>query len=177
MPKAARHLLQFTALTPTFRNGVSLAVGDVNNDGLAEIVVGAGPSGNSQVQVFDSTLGKLQKQFQAFTTNTTAAVRLAAIDPDGAGVDGIYAVQASGGASHQVKLFDPLGAVAGRFLHRKSARLRRRVRFGLMPVGASTSGAASSIFNQRQPLPIHGRSRWPMRAGSTAPKKALSWPA
>ena len=102
-------LLQFTALTPAFRNGVSLAVGDVNNDGLAEIVVGAGPSGNSQVQVFDATLGKLQKQFQAFTTNTTAAVRLAAIDPDGAGVVGIYAVQASGGTSHQVKLFDPLG--------------------------------------------------------------------
>jgi hypothetical protein len=103
-------LLQINAFTPTFRNGVSLAVGDLNGDGLADIVVGAGPGGNSQVQVYDATIGKLQKQFQAFTTTPTAAVRLAAIDPDGEGIAQIYAVQATGGASHQVKLFDPLGA-------------------------------------------------------------------
>src|SRR5262245_58787118 len=44
---------QFNAFESTFTGGVFVAAGDVNGDGKAEVIVGAGPSGTPRVRVFD----------------------------------------------------------------------------------------------------------------------------
>jgi hypothetical protein len=43
----------FAAFEDTLRNGVYVAVGDVNGDGFAEILAGGGPGGGPRISVFD----------------------------------------------------------------------------------------------------------------------------
>jgi hypothetical protein len=58
-------LAHFLAFDSSFRGGVSLATGDVNGDGRAEIVAGSGPGQPAEVRVFDGD-GKLLYHFAPF---------------------------------------------------------------------------------------------------------------
>ena len=49
-PVAAGRLLR---VPPSFSGGVTLAVDDVNGDGIPDLVVGAGPGGGPEVKVFN----------------------------------------------------------------------------------------------------------------------------
>jgi hypothetical protein len=78
----------FFAFAPTLRNGVYIAGGDMNGDGLAEVVVGAGPGGGPQVMAF-SGAGLLNDQlvpladFFAGDSANRGGVRVAVTDYDG----------------------------------------------------------------------------------------------
>jgi hypothetical protein len=48
-------LASFLAFGPSFQGGVSVAAGDVNGDGRADIIVGAGPGAGPHVEVIDAT--------------------------------------------------------------------------------------------------------------------------
>jgi len=73
------------AYAPTFKGGVSVAAGDLDGDGKAEIVTGAGPGGSPQVRVFSRTGAAIGKPFYAGDVNSKAGVQVGVVDSDGDG--------------------------------------------------------------------------------------------
>jgi hypothetical protein len=112
----------FNAFESSFLNGVSLAAGDADGDGRAEIFVGAGTNGDSRVRMFSRT-GTLKNEFRAYTSgNVDAPLRIAAVDPDGADRVLLFVGQGNDGESHRIRLFDPLtGKKIDEFLERDPA--------------------------------------------------------
>jgi len=70
---------QFFAYGKDFKGGVSVAAGDINGDGIDEIITGAGPGGGPQVRIFDGQ-GINKGQFSAFGNNFRGGVKVAAGD-------------------------------------------------------------------------------------------------
>jgi hypothetical protein len=97
--------LDFFAFDAQFGGGVTVAAGDLNGDGVAEIIVGAGPGGGPIVSVFNGQTGTLQRSFGAFDANFTGGVNVAVGDIDGDGVDDIIVGAGPGGGPH-VRVFN-----------------------------------------------------------------------
>ncbi|MBI4239540.1 S8 family serine peptidase [Candidatus Uhrbacteria bacterium] len=76
---------EFLAFDKRFRGGVSLAVGDVDGDGINEIVVAAGAGGGPHVKIFDS-FGNLKGQFFAYHDSFRGGLRVAVGDVNSDGV-------------------------------------------------------------------------------------------
>jgi hypothetical protein len=80
----ATELLGFFAYAPTFNGGVTVAAGDLDNDGRAEIITGAARDGGPHVKAFSSTGGEVASFF-AFPAAFGNGVRVAARDLTGDG--------------------------------------------------------------------------------------------
>ena len=63
------------AYDPNFSGGVHLAAGDIDGDGVDEIITGAGPGGNPQVRIFDAQ-GSLRSEFLAHDSAYRGGVRV-----------------------------------------------------------------------------------------------------
>jgi ELWxxDGT repeat protein len=98
-------LREFFAYAPVFAGGVSVAVGDVNGDGAADVVTGAGAGGGPHVKVFDGATGAEIHSFFAFDPGLLNGVTVAAGDVDGDGLADIVTGAGPGGGPH-VKVFD-----------------------------------------------------------------------
>jgi hypothetical protein len=107
---------QFLAYHPSFRGGVNIASGDVNGDGIYEIITGAGPGGGPHVRIFDY-LGNVKGQFFAYDKNFRGGVKVMAANVNnltGRVKAEIITGAGPGGGPH-VRIFDYLGNVKGQF--------------------------------------------------------------
>ena len=112
--------LDFLAYGSSFRGGVRVATGDVNLDGMPDIITGAGPGGGPHVRVFDgqdgTPLAGPVGGFMAFDINSRTGIHVAAGDLTGDNrADLVISVDAGG--DPMVRVFDGLdGSLLGEFL-------------------------------------------------------------
>jgi membrane protease YdiL (CAAX protease family) len=98
--------------------GATVASGDIDGDGVSEIIVGGGPHGDkdSAVYIYDNT-GELKETFLAYDPNVHYGVRVASGDVDGDGLDEIITAK---GPAHEndtlVSVYDGRGEVKFSFV-------------------------------------------------------------
>jgi len=92
-------LASFYAYDPAFPGGVSLSVADLDNDGLADIVTGAGPGGGPHIRGFSLASGVPAElaSFYAYDPAFAGGINVAATDMDGDGLIDIVTALGSGG--------------------------------------------------------------------------------
>lgn len=97
-------LADFFAFDPSFTDGVFVACGDVNDDGVDEIIVGTGGGGGALVRVFTLNLGvwAMLSEFTAFDPAPSGGIRVAAGDLDEDGLAEIIVGRGSGPARVRV---------------------------------------------------------------------------
>jgi hypothetical protein len=95
---------QKTVFSAAFLGGVRVARGDVNGDGVPDLIVAAGPGGGPQVKVIDGKSFDTIANFFAFGTGFTGGVYVSAADVNGDGKADII-VGAGAGGGPQVKVF------------------------------------------------------------------------
>ena len=93
--------------TPKYRGGVSIAVGQMNSDGIADLIVGQNSGKGGFVRVFDGSTGAQLTSINPFG-QTRAGVRVAATDLNGDGIAEIIAGSGVRGGS-LVKIYDGVG--------------------------------------------------------------------
>ncbi|MFL5341430.1 MAG: SdrD B-like domain-containing protein [Gemmataceae bacterium] len=95
----------FFAFDSGFTGGVYVGSADVNHDGIADIIVGAGAGGGPHVKVFDGRSGIELFSFFAYNAAFTGGVRVAGGDVNGDGLGDIIVGAGPGGGPH-VQVYD-----------------------------------------------------------------------
>ena len=90
---------------PGFEGPVKVASGDFNNDGIAELVAGAGFGGGPAIAILDSQTGAVMESFFAFDPAFTGGVFVAVQDTNGDGILDIIASAGPGGGP-EVRIFN-----------------------------------------------------------------------
>jgi hypothetical protein len=97
-------LRSFFAFDLGFTGGVRVATGDVDDDGFADIITGAGPGGGGHIKVFSGATGAELRSFFAYGQSYGGGVYVGGGDVDGDGFDDIVTGAGAGGGPH-VKVF------------------------------------------------------------------------
>ena len=90
---------------PGFDGPVKVASGDLNNDGIAELVAGAGIGGGPAIAILNSQTGEILETFFAFSPAFTGGVFVAVQDANGDGILDIIAAAGPGGGP-EVRIFN-----------------------------------------------------------------------
>jgi hypothetical protein len=100
-------ITSFFAFEEDFTGGVQTAVADVNNDGISDVIVGAGEGGGPRVIVYNGSTNFTTQLFDffAFSTEFSGGVDVAAGDFNADGFADIV-VGAGPGGGPQVSIFD-----------------------------------------------------------------------
>jgi subtilisin-like proprotein convertase family protein len=91
---------EFMAYSPLFTGGVFVAVADVNGDGFADIITGAGAGGGPEVKVFSGKDGHVIWDFMAYSPFFNGGVTVAGGDVNGDGFADIITGAGAGGGPH-----------------------------------------------------------------------------
>ena len=109
-------LRSFMAYDPRFTGGIFVATGDVNGDGVPDIITGAGPGGGPHVQVFSGVDGSVLRSFMAYDPRFTGGIFVATGDINGDGKADIITGAGPGGGPH-VQVFSGVdGSVLRSFM-------------------------------------------------------------
>jgi hypothetical protein len=98
----------FFAYGATFLGGVNVAAGDLNGDGVPEIISGAGPSGGPHVKAFSGVNGSEVTSFFAYEASFAGGVRVGVADFN---ADGRYEIRTAPGPGRnaEIRTFTPDG--------------------------------------------------------------------
>ncbi len=113
--KDRSEIRSFYAYGAGFVGGVRVASGDVNGDGLDDIVTGAGPGGGPHVEVFSGFGGAILKSFYAYDANFRGGVTVSAGDCDADGKADVITGSGAGGTPH-VEVFNGQGTLLTSFM-------------------------------------------------------------
>lgn len=108
-----RPLLDFFAFEDALRVGAFVAAADLNGDGHADILVGAGHGGGPRVAAFDGVTGARLFDFFAFDPDDRNGVTVAIGDVTGSGRPEVVVGQLGGGS--RVRVFDLAGQQLAEF--------------------------------------------------------------
>ena len=104
---------EFIAYPIGYKGGVNLSLGDLNGDGVEEIITGTQNTGGPQIRVFNFQ-GKPLLQFFAYDKNFRGGVNVTTSDLNGDGIDEIIASPFVNGGP-QVMIFSNKGKLVGQF--------------------------------------------------------------
>lgn len=104
---------QFAAYDPGFKGGVRIAAGDVNGDGIDEIITAPGAGGGPWVRVFGSQ-GQLLSEFAAYDPGFKGGVDVASGDITGDTKKEIVTAPGAGGGPF-VRVFNSQASVESQF--------------------------------------------------------------
>ena len=93
------------AYSYSFLGGVRVAVGDVNGDGIPDIITAPGPGGGPDIRVFDGRNGALIQEFSAYANTPPQGVTLAAADINRDGYADIITGGQNAAGNPEVKVF------------------------------------------------------------------------
>ena len=104
----------FLAYGEKFKGGVNVAVGDIDGDGISEIVTAPASSGGPHIRVFDKS-GKVISEFFAYDAKFTGGVNVALGDVNNDDKDEILTAPASA-HEPEIRVFDNNALLKGKFL-------------------------------------------------------------
>lgn len=107
-------LATWFAYSQDLRMGITTYSGDLDGNGVNEIITIPGEGFSSQVRVFDARDGRILSQFFAYDERFKGGINLAVFDLDGDGESEIITVPQKN-ATSDVKIFDRNGALLGQF--------------------------------------------------------------
>lgn len=107
---------EFMAYDIRFTGGVYVAVGDINGDGIADIVTGAGEGGGPHVKAFSGVDNALLFDGFAFSPVFTGGVRVSVGDVNNDGRGDIITAAGPGGGPHVIVFSGLDGAVLSSFM-------------------------------------------------------------